>query len=99
MHIAMSLIAIARYTSFSEFVSLANNMERIRGIAITVILLLSMGKTVTNARETLRLGVFNDIRGFVPGMEIALETIRNDKTLPFTFEVTFNFTMVSQKVS
>lgn len=65
-----------------------------RVIAITTILLLSMGNTVTNAREILRLGVFNDLRGFVPAMEIALETIRNDKTLPFTFDVTFNFTMV-----
>ena len=57
-----------------------------------------MGKTVTNARETLRIGVFNDLKGFVPAMEIALETIRNDTTLPFTFDVTYNFTMVSQKV-
>ena len=62
-------------------------------IIFAIILLLSMSKS--NARETLRIGVFNDIRGFVPGMDIALETIKNDKTLPFTFEVTFNFTMVS----
>ena len=73
----------------------ASNMEKISGITITIILLLSMGKTVTNARETLRLGVFNDLRGFVPAMEIALETIRNDTTLPFTFDVTYNYTMVS----
>lgn len=48
-----------------------------------------------NAREILHLGVFNDLKGLVPAMNIALETIENDTTLPFSFNVTYNFTMVS----
>lgn len=49
----------------------------------------------TNAREILYLGVFNDLRGLVPAMNIALETIENDTTLPFTFNYIYNHTMVS----
>ena len=88
---------LSRYRSIRndlEFISLANDMNKTKVIAVTIILLLSISKTTE--REILRLGVFNDLRGLVPAMEIALETIKNDKTLPFTFEVTLNFTMVSQ---
>ena len=62
------------------------------GIAITLFLLPILG---ANARETLRVGVFNDLRGLTPAMDIALDTIANDTTLPFTFEISYNFTMVS----
>ena len=48
----------------------------------------------TGAKETLHIGVFNDLRGLVHAMDIALETIENDTTLPFTFNVTYDFTMV-----
>ena len=53
----------------------------------------------TGEREIIRLVVFNDLRFFVPAMEIALETIKNDTTLPFTFEVALHFTMVSQNAA
>ena len=62
--------------------------------SITFILLLL--PTFGNAREILHLGVFNDLKGLVPAMNIALETIENDTTLPFSFNVTYNFTMVSR---
>ena len=52
-----------------------------------------------NAKEILHLGVFNDLRGLVPAMNIALETIENDTTLPFSFNVAYNFTMVSHMLT
>ena len=53
-------------------------------------------------RETLRLGMLFsqkgalDFSGLIPTIEIALETIEADKTLPFTFAYTYNDSMVSQ---
>ena len=49
----------------------------------------------TNARETYRLGVYTDLRGFLPAMRLALRTIEDDETLPFTFNVTLDLSMVS----
>ena len=52
-------------------------------------------------REILRLGMLVsqegvfDFSGFIPTIEIALETIQADKTLPFTFTYTHNDSMVS----
>jgi len=53
-----------------------------------------------NAKKTLRLGVLIsqegefDFRGFIPAMNLALQTIKDDATLPFNFEVTLNDSMV-----
>ena len=58
-----------------------------------VVFLFSL--TNTNARETLRIGVYIDLTGFLPAMELALKTIEDDITLPFTFNVTLNDSMVS----
>ena len=63
-------------------------------VCITIVVFL-FSLTNTNARETLRLGVYIDLTGFLPAMELALKTIKDDKTLPFTFNVTLNDSMVS----
>lgn len=55
-----------------------------------------------NAKELLHLGVMISqegpfgLRGFLPAMELALETIEDDETLPFAFEITLNDSMVSE---
>ena len=51
-------------------------------------------------KETLRLGIISsqqgpfDFSGAIPSIEIALETIEADETLPFTFIYTHNDSMV-----
>ena len=51
-------------------------------------------------REILRLGMLFsqegvfDFSGLIPTIEIALETIKADKTLPFTFTYTHSDSMV-----
>ena len=53
------------------------------------------------AKEALHLGVLIsqkgdfDFTGFIPAMNLALETIENDTTLPFYFTLTQNDSMVS----
>ena len=67
---------------------------------LSFVFLLLIG---VNAKETLRLklgalisqrGSF-DFTGLIPAMNIALETIENDTTLPFKFDVVINDSMVS----
>ena len=65
-------------------------------IAVYIIIITLSFLTNTNARETLRLGVYTDLTGFLPAMELALKTIEDDKTLPFIFNVTLNDSMVSR---
>ena len=49
-----------------------------------------------NAKETLHLGMLIsqegdfDFTGFIPAMNLALETIENDTTLPFNFYIKLN---------
>ena len=68
-------------------------MTAIRIIAISVVF-MHIGVDAT--KETLRLGVLisqqsnYDFSGFIPAMELALETIENDTTLPFRFTITLN---------
>lgn len=68
---------------------------------ISVVFLFLVG---VNAKETLHLGVlisqegdFADNRGFIPTMNLALETINNDTTLPFSFNIVLNDSMVRRK--
>ena len=69
-------------------------------IAISVLCLFA---TETNAKETLRLGVLVsqeadfDFSGLIPAMDLALETVENDTTLPFKFSITLNDSMVRKK--
>ena len=70
---------------------------------ITIGLLLLSGTNAqrTAERETLRLGMLFsqegafDFSGLIPTIEIALETIEADETLPFIFTYTHNDSMVS----
>lgn len=55
---------------------------------------------VNLAKDTLHIGVLVSVEGdlnlsgYIPAMDIALETINNDTTLPFDFSVTLNDSMV-----
>ena len=70
-------------------------------ITVTTISVVFLFLIEINAKETLRLGVLLsqegefDFAGFIPAMDLALETIENDTTLSFSFEITLNDTMVS----
>jgi len=72
-------------------------------MTVTVITMISfvflfLIVTLTNAKETLYLGVYftNSLNtGFIPAMDLALETIENDTTLPFSFNITRSDAMVS----
>jgi len=62
------------------------------------VLLLSL--IGANGKETLHLGVLFsqegfDNTGFIPAINIALETIKNTTTLPFSFEITRNDSKVT----
>ena len=64
--------------------------------AITKISTVLIFLIVVNAKETLRIGMLIsqegdiDFTGFIPAMDLALETIENDTTLPFNFYVRLN---------
>ena len=64
--------------------------------AITKISTVLIFLIVVNAKETLRIGMLIsqegdfDFTGFLPAMDLALETIENDTTLPFNFYVRLN---------
>ena len=68
-------------------------------IITAIISVVSLFAIETNAKETLRLGVLIsqegefDFTGFIPAMNLALETIENDTTLPFNFSIALNDSM------
>lgn len=70
-------------------------------ICISVVFFYAVTNAEANAKETLRLGALIsqdgefDFTGFIPAMNLALETIENDTTLPFRFSITLNDSMVS----
>ena len=65
-------------------------------IIITVIAVFLLFTDVSGNKQTLRLGVLIsretgfDFTGFIPAMNLALETISNDPTLPFEFSISLN---------
>ena len=67
-----------------------------------VLLFLVEVKAEVKAKQALHLGVLIsqegdfDFTGLIPAMNLALETIENDTTLPFRFTITLNDSMVSQ---
>lgn len=75
---------------------------RIVSIISVSFTILSLLINKAKAKETLRLGAMISqegpfgLTGFIPAMELALETIENDETLPFSFEITLNDSMVSK---
>ena len=72
-------------------------------IVITTICIVVLFTIEVNGKETLRLGALIsqdaefDFSGFIPAMNLALDTIENDTTLPFSFSVTLNDSMVSHR--
>ena len=68
---------------------------------ISVVLLLLVRVNSTEKRMILHLGVLIsqegdvNLSGYIPSMDLALEGINNDTTLPFNFHVTVNDSMVS----
>ena len=70
-------------------------------ICVSVVFFYTVTNAEVNAKETLRLGALIsqdgefDFTGFIPAMNLALETIENDTTLPFRFSITLNDSMVS----
>ena len=67
---------------------------------VIAVLLLFLVKV--KAKQTLHLGVLIsqegefDFTGFIPALNLALETIENDTTLPFNFRISLNDSMVNQ---
>ena len=73
-------------------------------IAISVVFLFLTG--VNAEKETLRFGalisqsgVGSFYSGFIPAMDLALETIRNDATLPFSINYTLTDSMVRRVIT
>ena len=70
---------------------------------ISAVFLFAIKVNVT-AKDTLRLGVLIPVKGvldlsaYIPTMELALETVANDTTLPFNFSIIRNDSMVSSYV-
>ena len=71
-------------------------------VLITTVSVVLLSLVTVKAKETLHLGVLIsqegefDFTGFIPAMNLALETIENDTTLPFNFTITLSDSMVSQ---
>ena len=69
-------------------------------ITVTGVVVLLLLIRASAEKDTLRLGVlipvegFLDLSAYIPTMELALETVANDTTLPFNFSTTFNDSMV-----
>ena len=73
-------------------------------ISAVFLFLIGVNPQGVNAKETLHLGVLisqeggTDLSGYIPAMNIALETIENDTTLPFNFYARVNDSMVNFSV-
>ena len=71
-------------------------------LLVRVIILISIGSLIRTsaAKDTIHIGVIIPVNGiidfsaYIPTLELALETIENDTTLPFNFTITFNDSMV-----
>ena len=76
------------------------DMSMIRGIIARIVVLLLLIR-LNATKDILHLGVLVsqegelNLSGYIPAMDLALETIKNDTTLPFDFHVTLNDSMVS----
>ena len=84
-------------------IAIGSNMTLI-AYTLTIISIVSVLSRVNLAKDTLCLGVMvsqeGDINysGYIPAMDIALETINSDSTLPFYFNVTLNDSMVRDRL-
>ena len=76
----------------------------VRIITVISAVFLFVIKVNVTAKDTLRLGVLIPVKGdldlsaYIPTMELALETVANDTTLPFNFSIIRNDSMVSNNV-
>ena len=81
-------------------ISLLSDMG-IRVITAVIASCVVLTCMVDAAKDTYRLGVlipiegYLDLSAYIPTMELALETVENDTTLPFSFTYTLNDSMVS----
>ena len=70
-------------------------------LQVVILLVITISSATTHEKETLRLGVLVsqdgsfDNSGFLPAMDLALETIENDSSLQYRFEVRVDDSMVS----
>ena len=68
---------------------------------ISAVLLFLIRVLVNSAKDMLCVGVLVsqegdlNLSGYIPVMDLALESIKNDTTLPFYFNVTLNDSKVS----
>jgi len=76
-------------------------MMQVKTLMISVIIPSLMFIGLSNGRDTLHLGVLisqegvMDFSGFLPALDLALETIDNDTSLRYRFDVTINDSKVS----
>ena len=88
------------YLSINCILAIAKT-KIIMELAIAKIKIVFLFLFVVNAKETLRIGMLIsqegdfDFTGFIPAMNLALETIENDTTLPFNFYVRLNDSKVN----
>lgn len=69
----------------------------ITSISFTIFTLLisrSAGKEILHLGAMISQRGSFDLTGFKPAMDLALETVEKDETLPFVFNVTLNDSMV-----
>ena len=71
-------------------------MARVKISVIPVIIALVLYIGLSNGKDTLQLGVLvsrgseMDNSGFLPALDLALETVNNDTSLRYRFDVTIN---------
>ena len=74
-----------------------DTISMITTIIVVFLFLIRLNAT----KDILHIGVLVaqegelNLSGYIPAMDIALEAIKNDTTLPFEFDVTLNDSMVS----
>ena len=73
----------------------------INTIGVVLLFLIRVNST---EKMILHLGVLIsqegelNLSGYIPSMNLALETIKNDTTLPFDFHITLNDSKVSRSI-
>ena len=81
------------------------NMQALIAHRAAIIIIVGLILIRANsAKDTLHIGVLVSVEGdlnlsgYIPAMNIALERINNDSTLPFDFNVTLNDSMVRARL-
>ena len=66
-----------------------------RIVALLLLLKLNATKDILHLGVLVSQGGELNLSGYIPAMDLALEAIKNDTTLPFEFHVTVNDSLVS----